>query len=149
MTPDQVEVGQATSGHPTVGDDDSPEVQHCAVERQMTVAAITDRSAERGDRRLGADHDDGITGLGPAAAAGHGHRAGVFDPAEANIRETLTEFGELGQSVDRHEHRPVDDLLGSRRRRWWWGQVRRQWQSASEQQRRHQQHRQDSRRVGQ
>ena len=147
MAAHQVELGQGATGHPPIGDDDSSRVEHSAVERQISVAALADGIAKRGDGRVWTDDDHRIAGHGSALAIGDSHPAFLLDPTEGDVREPRAQLGERRQISDRDEHGPIDDLLGTR----WggrWGQSCRQRQSPSEQQGRHQQHRQHRRRVG-
>ena len=68
-----------------------------AIQWQVPIPAFADLVAERGDRGVGADDHDGVARHRTPAATGHRHLAVVLDPAEPDLRESITELGERRQ----------------------------------------------------
>lgn len=68
------------AGQLPVGDQDPPEVDRAAIERQVNVAALPGLPCERLHGRLGADHHDDVAGVETLLFGRHPHRAVVPDP---------------------------------------------------------------------
>ena len=94
---DQVELGQAATGHAAVRHDDPPEVEHGPVEWQVPSAAFAYRIAEVADGRVGADHHDRVAWHQPLVTAGDRQLAVVLDAAEADLGEASAELVEAGE----------------------------------------------------